>query len=247
MKAVILAAGRGRRLRPLSDNFPKPLTVIGDKTLIEYSIIALGNAGIKSVLVVIGYLGEKIKEHLGNDYFGVSIEYVSNDDYSKTNSMYSFHKSKSFIDDDVILLECDLLYDHSMIEKIISCPHQDAIVVSELMGTGDEVLVSANQESIVLAIGKTIQRDQIVGEYIGVTRFSSAYLSGFFNFVAENHFKNQDLNGYYEDYFVAFHKSHGFPMHYFLIQDLVWTEIDNEVDLEHAKNNVFPKLKFEDQ
>jgi choline kinase len=244
MKAVILAAGRGRRLRPLSDNYPKPLTTIGDKTLIEYSIIALGNAGIKSVLVVIGYLGEKIREHLGDDYAGVSIEYVSNNDYLKTNSMCSFYKSKTFADDDLILLECDLLYDYSMIEKIISCPHQDAIVISEIMGTGDEVLVSANQESGVLAIGKTIQKDQIVGEYIGVTRFSRAYLAKFFDFVAEKYFKNQDLNGYYEDYFVDFHESQGFPMHYYLIQDLVWTEIDNEVDLEHAKNNIFPKLEF---
>ena len=244
MKAIILAAGRGIRLRPISDHFPKPLTKIGDKTLIEYSILALGNAGIKKVIVVIGYLGHKIREHLGSVYNSVSIEYVENFFYLKTNSMYSFYQSKALVDDDIVLLECDLLYDRSMIDRILSCVYQDFIVVSKLMGTGDEVLVSSNGESVVLAIGKTIERDRIVGEYIGVTRFSKAYAQKFFDFVAEKYFTQHELEGYYEDYFVEFHKSNGCPMHHLFIDDLVWTEIDTEVDLKNAQEEIFPQLDF---
>lgn len=244
MKAVILAAGRGVRIRPISDNLPKPLIKIGGKTLIEYTLIALATAGIKEAIIVIGYLGEKIKGFLGNSYNGISIKYAVNDDYLTTGTMYSFYKSKELIDDDILLLECDLLYDHSMIDKVLSCEHKDLIVVSKLTDTGDEVLVSSEYESIISAVGKKIEKNNVVGEFIGVSKFSMEYAKKFIDFVFEKYLKDNIVKDYYEDYFVEFHKESGMPIHYFLVDGLTWAEIDNETDLKNAKENIFPKLDF---
>jgi MurNAc alpha-1-phosphate uridylyltransferase len=76
MKAMILAAGRGERLRPLTDETPKPLIKVAGKSLIEYHIENLATAGIKEIIINTAWLADKIHQQLGDgsDY-GVSIEY----------------------------------------------------------------------------------------------------------------------------------------------------------------------------
>jgi MurNAc alpha-1-phosphate uridylyltransferase len=76
MKAMILAAGRGERMRPLTDTCPKPLLKVANKTLIEYQLIKLQQAGIKEVVINHAWLGNKIEDFLGNgQQYGLSISY----------------------------------------------------------------------------------------------------------------------------------------------------------------------------
>lgn len=76
MKAIILSAGRGERLRPLTDTIPKPLVEINGKALIEYHLEKLAKAGIKEVVVNHAWLGEKIEQKLGNgEKYGLNITY----------------------------------------------------------------------------------------------------------------------------------------------------------------------------
>src|SRR3989304_6145179 len=74
---VILAAGRGNRMEPLSSKLPKPLLPIGNRPLITYHIRYLKELGIDEIIIVVGYLKEKIIEYLGNgEKFGIKIRYV---------------------------------------------------------------------------------------------------------------------------------------------------------------------------
>ncbi|SMN15103.1 Glucose-1-phosphate thymidylyltransferase [uncultured Candidatus Thioglobus sp.] len=76
MRAMILAAGRGERMMPLTKNTPKPLIKVGNQTLIEYSINVLKKAGIIDIVINIAYLGEQIKTYLGDGTkFGINISY----------------------------------------------------------------------------------------------------------------------------------------------------------------------------
>ena len=76
MKAMILAAGRGERLRPLTDSTPKPLLKVGEKSLIEYHLYKLAQAGIKEVIINIAWLGEQIQQTLGNgEKYNLNIHY----------------------------------------------------------------------------------------------------------------------------------------------------------------------------
>jgi N-acetyl-alpha-D-muramate 1-phosphate uridylyltransferase len=76
MKAMILAAGRGERMRPLTDTCPKPLLKIADKALIEYHLLALQKAGFKEIVINHAWLGEKIEHFLGDgQQYGLSICY----------------------------------------------------------------------------------------------------------------------------------------------------------------------------
>lgn len=76
MKAMILAAGRGERLRPLTDEIPKPLIKVAGKSLIEYHLENLANAGFKEIIINTAWLAEKIHDALGDgSNYGVSIQY----------------------------------------------------------------------------------------------------------------------------------------------------------------------------
>ncbi len=76
MKAIILAAGRGERMRPLTDNTPKPLLKVAGKCLIDYHIEALVKAGITDIVINLAYLGEQIKNHVGDgENYQANIEY----------------------------------------------------------------------------------------------------------------------------------------------------------------------------
>lgn len=76
MKAMILAAGRGERMKPLTDHTPKPLLTAGGRPLIEHTLLALAEAGFRDLVINIAHLGEQIERHLGvGDRFGVKIAY----------------------------------------------------------------------------------------------------------------------------------------------------------------------------
>ena len=76
MRAMILAAGRGERMRPLTDHTPKPLLEVGGKALIEYHLAALQQAGVNDVIINHAWLGEQIESRLGNgEQYGLRIEY----------------------------------------------------------------------------------------------------------------------------------------------------------------------------
>ena len=76
MKAMILAAGRGQRLRPLTDKTPKPLIVVGGQALIERQIVALKAAGVADIIINLSYLAKQIMTKLGDGrHYGVNLIY----------------------------------------------------------------------------------------------------------------------------------------------------------------------------
>lgn len=81
MKAMILAAGRGERMRPLTDRIPKPLVPVAGRPLIEHAIARLVQAGVRELVINLGYRGEQIREHLGDgESLGVRIAYSDEGD-----------------------------------------------------------------------------------------------------------------------------------------------------------------------
>ena len=83
MKAMILAAGRGRRLRPLTDKLPKPLIKVGHKSLLEHHIIKCAAGGFDSIVINTAYLGDKIEKAIGDgSRYNIAIEYSHEGDYA---------------------------------------------------------------------------------------------------------------------------------------------------------------------
>jgi phosphoenolpyruvate phosphomutase len=118
MKAIILASGVGRRLRPLTDRYPKSLLRVGGKTLIDYQLEALVKHGICDIVITTGHLGKKLEDHVRKTG-AASIQFVHNPEYERTNYIYSLWLTKGLVDEDIILLHGDLLFDSVLIQKLL--------------------------------------------------------------------------------------------------------------------------------
>ena len=129
MKAVILAAGEGIRLRPLTISKPKIMLPVANKPIIQYLIEALSLNGIREIIIVIGYKKERIMSYFGDgDKFGVKIDYVQQN--KQIGTAHALKQAEEFIDDDFIVLPGDNLLDESAISNLMN-EKDNAILISE--------------------------------------------------------------------------------------------------------------------
>ena len=121
IKAVILAAGRGKRISAHMNNKPKPLIPIFGKTLIEYPLEALKENGIEECVIVVGYKAEKIREYLSDgEKYGLKIEYVYNPEFDDGNGVSLYH-ARQLLDENepFLVLMADHLVDSEIIGKAL--------------------------------------------------------------------------------------------------------------------------------
>lgn len=139
MQAVILAAGKGVRMRPLTDSCPKPLLKIGGRPLLEYTFDALPTA-VNEVILVIGYLGEQIQRYLGDFYRGKKIGYVTQKNLEGTAK--ALLEAQPFLDKPFLVLMADDIYAREDIEKCLA--HEQAILAIKTTeaGPGGRLLLS---------------------------------------------------------------------------------------------------------
>ena len=116
MKALIIAAGQGTRLRPIGDT--KPLVTLLGLGLIERVILTAKKSGIKEFCIVTGYNGEKIREQLSDGKkYGVKIQYVQNDSWTRGNAI-SILKARDHFKESFVLLMADHNYDHRILNEL---------------------------------------------------------------------------------------------------------------------------------
>ncbi|MHA1293073.1 MAG: phosphocholine cytidylyltransferase family protein [Promethearchaeota archaeon] len=131
MQAIILAAGRGVRLSPITDKIPKCLVEINGIPFLINTLDALStHKEINEVIIVIGYKKEMIKSLIGNSYKGLKIKYVENDIWDKTNNIYSLWMASDLIKEDLILLEGDVFFEHKILDPIFNEKEKNIVLVA---------------------------------------------------------------------------------------------------------------------
>ena len=123
MKAIILAAGRGSRLHPYTENAPKCLTELAGRALIERQIATLKNAGVDDIIIATGYLADQLEL--------AGTRQVHNPDWATTNMVESLFVADTEFGDDLIVTYSDIVYEPCVIEALLQSPH-DASVAAVL-------------------------------------------------------------------------------------------------------------------
>lgn len=244
MQSVILAAGKGTRLKARTDNRPKAMLNIGGKSLLEYSLESLVQNGITDVIIVVGFCHETITKRFGTRYRGLKIEYVINNNYAGSGSMYSFSLVKDIIDDEILLMESDLLYESRAIDILLNGSRPNAILVTKPSGSGDEVYICTNDNMEITELGKNIpesSKKRAVGELAGISKFQRQFLELVFR-KAQEDFKKGEFNHHYEECVFRTSKCTT-PVYAELAKDLAWIEIDSEEDLQKARELIYPLVK----
>ncbi len=132
MKAVILAAGQGRRLRPLTNDRPKALVELAGKPFLEHVLEALSEAGVLEVGIVVGRLGEKIEEKFGEKFGEMKLSYLKQE--NEVGTAKAVYTAKGFVgDDDFICAHADVIIESGLYKKLIEEFHGkeelDAVIV----------------------------------------------------------------------------------------------------------------------
>jgi choline kinase len=117
--ALLLAAGTGSRLYPLTQSAPKCMTMVNGRPILERLISSLNMHGFNRLVVVTGYMEKHIRDFLGNRVGGVKIDYVFSPLYETTNNIYSLWMARKVINESFLLLESDLVFDVSLLDAML--------------------------------------------------------------------------------------------------------------------------------
>lgn len=247
MIGVILSAGMGSRLMPLTKDIPKPLLEINETTLLERMIKNCMKVGIKDYIVVIGYNGDKVisKSRTLEDKYDIDIKIVENKEYDVTNTSVSTYLASKYIEDeradDFILINGDNVIDPEIIERISKTENTSLIVdnYKDLNEESFKLIISnesfnednsiANGE--IAEIGKGIDIASSTGEFIGVSKVIKEDIDKFNRILEE--LIEQDRQNYYD--FAYKQLSRKSTIDYVLTNGLKWTEIDDHNDWDMAK------------
>lgn len=158
MKALIIAAGEGSRLKSLTKGEPKPLIQLLGLSLIERVILTAKQAGINEFVIITGFRGEKIKEKLGDgNRYGVRITYIENREWQRGNGV-SVLKAKELLNENFVLLMSDHIFDDRILKKLIDYELRSSVVLAidrrKPLPSDTKVL---EKEGRITDIGKNIE------------------------------------------------------------------------------------------
>ena len=247
MIGVILSAGMGTRLMPLTKDIPKPLLEVNGMTLLERMMKNLMNENIKEFIVIVGYNKEKAIDLAPKleEKYSININILENEKYDVTNTSVSTYIASKYIEenqeDDFILINGDNVVDPKIITRIAERENTSLIVdnFKELNEESFKLIIeneTFNEDKTIAngsikEIGKWIDIDSSTGEFIGVSKVSKKDLSKF-NEILED-LMEDDKQNYYDFAYKTLSKIT--PIDYVLTNGLKWTEIDDHNDWNQAQ------------
>ena len=239
MKAVILAAGVGRRLWPITQHRPKCLLELGGRTLLTRYLNGLAGVGIKQAVIVVGYKEDMIRAAAGSGLYGVDVRYLTNEQY-RLGSITSLWLARHELDDDVVVMDADVLFHQQILRRLIESSSPNALLLDETVKQQTEECMAIVRGGRVVALTKTMpERYDLAGEGVGflkVCRTDCASLIGSLKADMDRGKLTMEyedaLRGFFESVRVGFERIGGLP----------WTEIDFPEDVARAERDVLPKL-----
>ena len=223
-----MAAGIGKRLHALNINKPKCLINIGSTTLIRRSVNLLVSKGISDITVIVGFKGHLIRNELNND-----VAYFENPDFHSTNSIKSLWYAKDLLEDDVLLLNGDLYYEHDILDYAINQTNPVVMLAdSTRIDNADYRFgFSGNQ---INRFGKHLSNQETDGEYIGIVRIDQSFIKTFKQALEEMIISGKS-NVWWEDVLYSFIEKN-IPIHYFDVAGTFWSEVDTLQDYNYLQN-----------
>ncbi len=146
--ALLLAAGTGSRLQPLTKAAPKCLTEVNGISILQRLVSNLRKQGFKRLVVVIGHLGDQIQEFLSQHASDLQIDYVFNPDYATTNNLYSLWLAREQITESFVLVESDLIFDFELLDDML---YPDRMAISRILPWMNGTTVELNPSNGVTA------------------------------------------------------------------------------------------------
>ncbi|MYG40157.1 MAG: NTP transferase domain-containing protein [Nitrospira sp. SB0677_bin_15] len=242
MKAVILAAGRGRRLDVVTRHRPKCLIDVGGKPLLYRYFDALARLGVTRICMVVGYKQEHVREAAASYPATADVTFLVNPDFER-GSIVSLWTAREFMDDDVVIMDADVLFHPAVLERLLNSSHANALLMDETVTQHTEECMVVTRKGRVAALSKQVPDEyDLVGEGVGFLRVAQTAVPQLLRAV-ETRLRQGLLDMEYEDALADFFRE--VPVGVEKIGGLPWIEIDFLEDLERAEQEILPWLALE--
>ena len=233
MKTVILAAGAGSRLKPLTDHMPKCLLKVGVKSILEMTIENLLATNNSEIIIVTGYLENKIREFIRERFRHLQITYIYNELYASTNNIYSLWLAKDeVLGNDMMMLDSDIVFDERIISKLQNSGYKNCLALKRHEVHDEEIKVKTDAHGCVIEIGKEVNVSQAEGESIGIEMFGKEALTELYFILDRKVVTEKEVNQFYE---AAFQELSDNKLFIVDTTEYFCMEIDTEEDLKIAE------------
>lgn len=239
MKAVILAAGVGKRLWEVTQYRPKCLIEIGGRSLLHRYLESLAAVGIRRVEIVVGYKQEMIRAAVEQDACGVKVTFLVNEQFHR-GSISSLWIARTAFDDDTVVMDADVLFHQEILRRLVSSPSENALLMDETVKqTGEECMVVVSGGRVIALTKNLPEQYDYAGEGVGFLRIRHAdtprVVSSLRDYIDRESWDMEyedALRQYFQDVRVGHERIGGLP----------WTEIDFIEDVQKAELEVLPRL-----
>lgn len=246
MVALILAAGVGKRLAPLTEDRPKGLIELGGRSLLQRLLDALAAAGAREAVLVVGYLEALVRQHLGTVHRGMPVRYLVNPRFERGPRLSLWTGREVFGRDEVLLCDGDVLFAPPLLERLLETPAPNVFLGEpDFMDTGEEQILYTVRGDRVVALrrgtmGPPAVRWEARAEWVGFVRVgpeAGRALAAELDALV----RAGQVEGDYEVALDAL-----LPHHPFVAcptGGLPWIEIDFPQDLHAAETEVLPRIE----
>lgn len=237
MKAIILAAGVGKRLAAVAAGRPKCLVEIGGQSLLSRHLENLENLSVTHVVIVVGFEQQLIRQAVMSSGFSGTVDFIFNEQFTK-GSITSVWEARAEVDDDIVMMDADVLYHPEILRRLVesSCPN--ALLVDETVSQQTEECMVAIENERVTSLSKRLPaKYDFAGEGVGFLKVDQSdgrtliqsvqgpIEAGQFDMEYED-----ALKGFFEKVVVGYERIGGLP----------WIEIDFPEDIHRAEYEVLP-------
>ena len=239
MQAVILAAGMGRRLGELTGDNTKCMLEVNGVKLIDRALECLAEHNLSRIVLVVGYKRENVMRYVGDSYKGIEVVYVENPIYDKTNNIYSLYLAKDYlVAEDTLLLESDLIYEPSVVKRIVENDYPNLALVDKYESWMDGTVVMLNDEcKIKNFISKRDFKYSDIDRYyktVNIYKFSKEFSTTHYVPFLKAYCQALGRNEYYEQVLKVITLLDDSPLKALPLHGEQWYEIDDIQDLDIA-------------
>lgn len=237
MKAIILCAGQGRRLLPLTTTRPKCLLpVVGQQTVLEHQLEALAECGVDEARVLVGFGAQQVEQRLAaRPVPGISVETLHNPFYSVTDNLVTCWIAREEMNEDFLVLNGGTLFEPSVLARLLAAPPSPLTLAINCKREydSDDMKVARSETGRLRAVGKTLDPEIVDGESIGLMRFQASGVPGFRRALESRIRQPSAMKAWYLS--VVNDMAAAMPVQTVSITGLWWGEIDSPRDLEMVR------------
>ena len=232
MQAVILAAGLGSRIRSISNSFPKCLIEVNGKKILDHQLDILRGGGIQDIIIVVGYLQEKIRDFLGD-----TVRYVENRLFRESNSSYSLWLAGDRLAGEFVYLNADLIFDGAILKRLLDHPAENAMAIdSSRIELESDMFKVMLERGRVLELNKKLDFRKASASAPGPVKFSPRGRDILFQELDRTIGRGDQSQWCYS---IFSRVAKRIELQGIDIAGLPWMEIDTDEDLERASRMRF--------